>query len=292
MKIITFISLKGGSGKTSAALNIGATLARSGYNVLFVDLDSQNSLADTLTTQNSTGALWPVLDGQTRLKDAIMQCQYGALINRGSDPAEPADIYALKEALKTVSDEYDFVIIDTPPALSATTVSGIIAADGLVLPVLAHPYSLKSLSRLFVTLEELQTGEQIKTPAVYGILLNQYHARQNICSQTAEQFRILAKKHNTVVFQTAIRESVNVPESQALHMSIYDYNKRAAPAFDYYAVTIELLNSITKTNKPKAAALPHKAADQDKRKTASGRPNQRRKAGKNACVNKPKGKRS
>lgn len=252
MKIITFISLKGGSGKTTAALNIGATLARSGYNVLFVDLDSQNSLTETLTTRNIIGALWPVLEGRERLTDTITECQYGDLINRGTDPAEPADIYALKEALKTVSDNYDFVIIDTPPALSATTVSGIIAADGLVLPVLAEPYSLKSVSRLFVTLEEMQTTEQILMPAVYGILLNQFHARRNLNAQTAEQFKKIAKKHNTEVFQTCIREAVSIPESQALHTAIYDYNKRATPAQDYLAVTLELLERVQRYSKRKA----------------------------------------
>ena len=254
MNIITFISLKGGSGKTSAALNIGATLARTGYKVLFVDLDSQNSLTDTLTTGNNAGALWDVLEGNKRIQNAISQCQYGAVINRGSDPAEPADIYALEQALTTVSKQFDFAIIDTPPALSATTVSGIIAADGLILPVLAQPYSLKSLSRLFVTLDELQTGERIKTPAVYGILLNQYHARQTLSAQTAEQFRKLAKKHNTAVFETAVRESVNMPESQALHMAVYDYNKRATPAADYTAVTAELLERLNAAGKQSAPA--------------------------------------
>jgi len=252
MKIITFISLKGGSGKTSAALNIGATLSRSGYNVLFVDLDSQNSLTETLTTRHTIGALWPVLDGHARLKDTITECQYGDLINRGTDPTETADIYALKEVLETVSEKYDFAIIDTPPALSATTVSGIIAADGLICPVRAEPYSLKSLSRLFATLEEMQTTENILMPAVYGILLNEYQARRNLSIQTAEQFQKLAKKHNTEVFQTPIRAAVSVPESQALHMSIYDYNRRSAPAQDYLSVTLELLERIQRHSKRKA----------------------------------------
>lgn len=243
MKIITFTSLKGGTGKTTSALNIGAALFRLGYKVLFVDLDSQNSLSDTLTTKSEKGRLQAVLNGKATIQESAKQCKYGSLLNRGTDPGEPADLYSLRKTLKKVSRLYDFVIIDTPPALTATTVSAIIAADGLILPMLSQPYSLKSLSRLFVTLDELRTEEQIRA-TVYGILLNQYSGRQTLSAQTAEQFRKLAEKNGTAIFETAIRNTVNIPESQAMRQSIFDYNNRATAAADYRAVTAELLERI------------------------------------------------
>lgn len=243
MNIITFISLKGGTGKTSATLNIGAALSRMGYRVLFVDLDSQNSLADTLSRKSDNGGLWPVLEGKKDIKTAIRECKYGHLLNRGTDPTEPADLYSLRTALKKLSRQYDFVMIDTPPALSRTATAALIAADGLIVPMRAQPYSLQSLARLFATLDELKAVENIRA-GVYGVLLNEYRGRQILSKQTTDQFRKLTENNGTALFETGIRENVSVPESQAMRESIFDYDNRAAAAADYRAVTAELLERI------------------------------------------------
>lgn len=240
MNIITCLSLKGGTGKTATALNTGAALRDLGKKVLFVDLDTQNSLAHTLGGSEE-GTLAEFL--QDPEAHSFTGCRYGHLLNRGTDPEEPADFMALSSALKKIRNKFDFCVIDTPPALSESTVSGIAAASGLVIPTRAEAFCLNSVSRLFGVLDELREAEGIR-PDVLGILLTAYHERRTLDQETARQFRRLASRSGTKIFNTTIRDSVAMPESIAMRRSIFEYKKKAAIAEDFRQFTAELLNSI------------------------------------------------
>lgn len=240
MNIITCVSLKGGTGKTSVTLNTGAALRDLGKKVLFVDLDTQNSLAHTLGGSEE-GTLSDFLRDPEG--HAFTGCRYGHLLNRGTDPEEPADFMALSNALKKIRQKFDYVMIDTPPALSESAVSGIAAADGLIIPTRAESYSLDSVKRLFGVLDELRDAEGIR-PDILGVLLIAYHERRTLDQQTARQFQKLASRSGTKVFETAIRDSVSMPESIAMHRSIFEYKPKAAISEDLRQFTAELLDSI------------------------------------------------
>jgi len=250
LKIIAIINQKGGVGKSTTALSIGAGLSLKGRKVLFIDLDAQGNLSHTLRA-NSAGQPIPsamdVLSASASLAQAIQQTPQGDVVAAspalaGADTVITATgkEYRLKEALEPVKAHYDYVVIDTPPALGILTVNALAACTGCIIPAQADIYSLQGISQLYGTIRAVQ---RYCNPSlqVMGILLTRYNGRAIIGREIAEMIEDTAKQLDTKLYEARIRECTPIKESQAVRENIFAYAPKSNAAADYNMLLDELL---------------------------------------------------
>lgn len=248
MKIITCLAQKGGTGKTTTAANIGTALTRQGFTVLFIDLDQQGNLTDTIAPSAADqGTILDILQGKTDLLRAAVDTPCGAIVC--ADPElnlyepEPQDLYNMIRAAGMVTGLYDYCIIDNPPQLSAWTAASIYAADYIVIPAQADKYGTKSVKQLINTVDTIRatTG---RAGHVLGVLLTRYNGRTVLARQAREYLQKTAQDAGTALFCTEIRECNAIKEAQAAGIDLYSYAPRSNAAADYRAVTAEMLERI------------------------------------------------
>ena len=247
MKTIAIINQKGGVGKSTTALAIGAGLILRGYKTLFVDLDAQGNLTYTLgAATNSYNALG-VLQRPETAKEEIQHTEQGDII--ASSPAlagadaqitQTGKEYRLKEALETVAGEYDYCIIDTPPALGILTINALTACTGAIIPAQADIYSLQGINQLEGTIEAVR---KYCNPAltIMGIVLTRFNRRSIIRREIAEMLEQTADQLHTKLYKSHIRECTALVEAQATRRSIYKYSPKSNAAADYSALVNEIL---------------------------------------------------
>ncbi|MBQ9349168.1 MAG: ParA family protein [Oscillibacter sp.] len=247
-KIITITNQKGGVGKTTTALSLIGALNRRKYKVLGVDLDPQGSLGFSagVDIENSV-TIYDVLKGKAPVEDAIVSTDMGDFIpsNILLSTAElefnvPGREYLLRDELRKIADDYDYIIIDTPPALNVLTVNAYVAAQGLIIPMAPEILSLLGIAQIRDTID---TVRKYYNPdlEVLGILLNRFSIRLLLNREVEDMARDIAKNLGTKVFQTKIHSSVAVAESPAHGESVITYAPGSKPARDFKALLNELM---------------------------------------------------
>jgi chromosome partitioning protein len=238
-KIISVINQKGGVGKSTIAFNLSAGLWKEGRKILLIDLDSQCSV--TLTSQVDIGkpTVYDVLTEKTKIGEAIQDAK-GADIVAGSSLLANIDAvligtgkeYRLKEKLASIKDEYDFIIIDTPPALSIASVNALTASTYIIIPSLADAYSLAGIGQLYQTFKAVKTycNTDLK---IAGIVLNRVTPQTVLNRDMSDMAKDLAKQIGTKVFESVLREYSAVKEAQALKADIFDYAPNHNASKDY-----------------------------------------------------------
>ena len=235
-KIITITNQKGGVGKTTTALSLIGALKRKNYQVLGVDLDPQGSLGFS-----------DVLKGRAPIEDAVVSTDLGDFIpsNILLSTAElefnvPGREYLLRDQLVKIADDYDYIIIDTPPALNVLTVNAYVAAQGLIIPMAPEILSLLGIAQIRDTID---TVRKYYNPdlEVLGILLNRFSIRLLLNREVEDMARDIARNLGTKVFQTKIHNSVAVAESPAHGESVITYAPASKPARDFKALLNELM---------------------------------------------------
>ncbi|MFN8771090.1 MAG: ParA family protein [Neisseriaceae bacterium] len=261
-KIITVGNQKGGVGKTTTTLTLGAGLKKKGYSVLFIDLDSQKNLSNSLRAQldNVPNILDLLLNQATinqagteknsiNIKNYIQSTPTGDIIPSTS-LLSTADMkfvdvmgreQLLKDALNTIKNEYDYILIDTPPALSILTVNAFSTSDSIIIPMKADKYSLDGLGQLYNTINIIQ--KKIN-PAltIDGILFIEYNPRTALTKALTKETKQIAEKIGIKVFNSYIRKSVSVPESQLKKTNLLDYPWSTAQ-LDYKSFIDEFLSN-------------------------------------------------
>lgn len=246
MKTYAIINQKGGVGKSTTAQTLAAGLYLNGYKVLTVDLDPQANTSFTFKAAEGINALDVIMQAATA-KEAIQKTAYGDLIPGTRDLAgtdlfivktgkEKGKDRLLKEALEPVKRKYDYIIIDTPPALGALTVNALTACSSVIIPAQADLYSLQGVKELIANIKEVQPKLKIE-----GILFTRYSARSAFNTELAELAGDMAKAYGTKVFNTKIREAVAIKKAQASLKCIFDYEPKANVAADYKAFIEELI---------------------------------------------------
>ena len=241
--VITITNQKGGVGKTTTAAALLSALSGRGAHVLGVDLDPQGSLGFNLGLDiENCKTIYDVFRGEAEPREAIAHTETCDLLpsNILLSAAElefnkAGREFMLKTALSKVRDAYDYVIIDTPPALNLLTVNAYVAAHSLIIPMAPEVLSLLGVSQIKETIEGVR---EYYNPGlrVLGILLNRFSARFNLNREVLEMASQIAAQLDTVVFETKIRTSVTAAEAPAHGQSVVDYAPSSNPARDFEAL--------------------------------------------------------
>ncbi len=250
--IITVSNQKGGVGKTTTSSALAAGIAMAGTRVLCIDLDPQGNLGFCLGSESTTGAtILDVLKGDVSVPEAVCRTDYGdvlpsdiTLSSSGLEhTAVPHKEYILRDALAPVIADYDYIVIDTPPALNLLTVNAYALSDFLIIPMASDILSLVGLSQLKETVESVKSTLNPRLH-VLGILLTRFNRRTLLSRDVLEMAQQLADQMGTKVFESKIRNGVAIAEAPAHGESIYDYNPRSAAVKDYEAFIEEIADTI------------------------------------------------
>ena len=247
-KITAITNQKGGVGKTPVCAALLSCLHQRGARVLGVDLDPQGSLGFSLGLDIEHGAtVYDIFRGAAQPEEVIRQTDICDILpsNILLSAAElefnkPGREFLLKAALSKIQDQYDYIVIDTPPALNILTVNAYVASDSLIIPMAPEVLSLLGVSQIKETIESVRNYYNSRLQ-VLGILLNRFNARLNLSREMLELAQQIAAQLQTKVFQAKIRSSVSAAEAPAHGVSIMDYAPRSKPAMDFEALCQEIL---------------------------------------------------
>lgn len=246
-EIIAVSNQKGGVGKSTTVNALGAGLSLNGYKVLSVDLDAQGNLSYSMGASNYTLSSLDILTGRATAKEAIVETGQGDLIPASTALAsadalitETGKEYRLKEALEPLKGDYDYILLDTPPALGILTVNALTACNSVIVPVQADIYSLQGIGQLSQT---IATVKKYCNPdlSIKGILATRYKGRAILTKDMTELLENTASQLHTRLFDTRIRDTIAIPEAQASQQDIFTYSPRSNAAADYTAFIKEVL---------------------------------------------------
>lgn len=245
-QVIAIINQKGGVGKSTTAQALSSGLYLKGYRTLAIDLDSQSNLTYSTGAISSGVTSLAILTG-TPAEQAIQQTSSGDIIasHKGLASAnvlltDTGKEYRLRESLSGIYDKYDYIIIDTPPALGILTINALTASTGAIIPAQADIYSLQGIEQLGETIETIKkyTNKDLTTE---GILLTRYNPRSILSREILSLAQKLAERLHTKVFKTTIREGIAIKEAQISQENIFKYAPKAKVTEDYLAFVNEFL---------------------------------------------------
>lgn len=246
MKTVSVINQKGGVGKSTTAEMLVSALSLKGFKVLAIDLDAQGNLSYSLAADSSSPTILEVLTEEVSAKDAIKHARADIISSNkalaGADAfiADTGKEYRLKEALEKISKNYDFCIIDTPPALGILTVNALTASGSVIIPAQADIYSLQGIENLEETIKAVKKycNPNLK---IEGILLTRYNPRTILSREVSEMAEKLAEKLETKLFKAKIRDAVAVKEAQISQKSLFKYAPKSNVTKDYEGFIEEFL---------------------------------------------------
>lgn len=247
MKVYAVVNQKGGVGKSTTALAIGAGLRKKGYSVLFVDLDAQGNLSYALGADTRGYGALGVLQRPETAKEELQRTAEGDII--ASTPAlagadaiitETGKEYRLREALESLQGDYDYCVIDTPPALGILNVNALTAAHRAIIPAQADVFSLQGIAQLNATIETVKKYCN-NNLSISGIVLTRYSARSIISREVAEMIEDTAHQLKTKLYKAKVREATAIKEAQAVKQNIFSYAPKSNAVADYEALLEEIL---------------------------------------------------
>lgn len=253
MRTISFCNQKGGVGKTTSAAEIAGLLATRGNRVLAVDMDPQGNLSDVFGANlEGRDSVYELLRGEASFRDVLMARDgvdlLPAEITLAMLEPELAGVslgreQRLREYLSNHSNEYDFCIIDCPPSLGLLVTMALTASDYVVIPTTASLFASKGIAQLASTIQMVQTYSNPGLK-IAGVLFGKHHAEQRNARMIREVAEIMAANLGTILFETCIREAVEVEDAHNEAQTICERNPKANPAVDYEAFCAELLKRI------------------------------------------------
>lgn len=247
MRIISLVNQKGGVGKTTTTNNLGASLVKAGKRVLLIDLDPQANLSYSLGVRGEDyKSVYEVLRGTAKLKDIILTHKNGvdiapSHINLSGVELELASQVGreqiLKDALKGVADNYDYILIDCAPSLGIITLNALVASKEVFIPVQTEVLALQGMSKLLSTIELVR--ERLNPELeVTGVIGTMYDSRKSLSKEVIDT---LNEHFSGKLFKTLIRSNVSLAESPSSGVDIISYKADSYGAKDYQALAEEVI---------------------------------------------------
>ncbi len=239
-KIVSLANQKGGVGKTTTAINLGASIAACERRVLLVDLDPQaNATSGLGLPKNEARSTYQVLIEGLSLREVIRPTELptffvapssidlvGAELELGDAPGRE---FRLRQALEGVASGYDYVLIDSPPSLGLLTINGLAAADSVLVPMQCEYFAIEGIAQLMNTLDRVRDSVNPRLE-VEGIVLTMYDERMNLSRQVAEEVR---NHFGEKVYRTVVPRNVRLGEAPSFGKPIilYDIRSRGSEAY-------------------------------------------------------------
>ncbi len=249
-RIIAIANQKGGVGKTTTSINLSACLAELDKKVLTIDLDPQGNTTSGIGLNKGElgNTIYELLLDECTVRSCIYQTQIENLniipanVNLSGAEIELLGInekeYLLKNAVDYIQDDYDYIIIDCPPALNMLTVNAMTTANSILVPIQCEYYALEGLSQLIHTIDLVQQRLNPKV-LIEGVVFTMYDARTNLSMQVVENVK---ENLNTVIYKTIIPRNVKLAEAPSHGLPINLYDKRSAGAESYRLLAKEIIN--------------------------------------------------
>ena len=247
-KVIVFVNQKGGVGKTTSAINIGAYIAEAGKKVLLVDFDSQGNMSSGVGVNKKKPTIYELMAGQSSADETIKHTSLpdldviSASIELSGAAIELVDLenreFYLKNALAPVKDRYDYILIDCPPSLGLLTLNGLVAADEVLVPMQCEFFALEGLTLLLQTVKSVQGGLN-KDLKIGGIFFTMYDSRTKLAEAVVKEVISYFKDY---VFNTMIPRNIKLSEAPSHGEPICLYDPSCIGAKSYKKIAEEVIN--------------------------------------------------
>lgn len=247
-KIISLANQKGGVGKTTTTGAIAVGYKNKGFRVLCIDLDPQSNLTFSLGAQaDECATIYDVLKGEVKPLFAIQHTKSVDVIASNIllssidlEFTQSGREFLLQKVLKSVKNKYDYIFIDTPPALGILTVNAFTASQAIIIPMHTDIFSLQGIAQLSETVVRVKKYCN-PTLKIGGILLTKYDGRTLLSREIMGTAKLVAEQLKTDVFKTTIRMSVGIMEAQTKQESIYSYSPKNIAVTDYDLLINEMI---------------------------------------------------
>ena len=247
---IVFANQKGGVGKTTSTVNIGAYLAEAGKRVLLIDFDPQGNLSSAVGADSEKPGIYEAITSDIPIRDLTQSTTVERLsivpssINLTGANVELVDqqdraLY-LKRAIATVSDDYDFVLVDCPPSLGILTLNGLVAADSVLIPLQCEYFAMEGLTQLLQSIKRVQSSLNPKL-AILGIFFTMYDSRTRLAQDVVHEVIGYFGKR---VFRTIITRNVRLSEAPSHGVPVHQYDAECVGARSYKKLSEEVLDRV------------------------------------------------
>jgi len=245
-KVFVFVNQKGGVGKTTSAINIGAYLSLKNHKILLIDFDPQGNMSSGLGIYDRTPSVYDVLVKKVNIEKAIRKSPLknlsvlpasidlsGATVELVE--AERRDFF-LSDVIKGVRDLYDYILIDCPPSLGILTLNGLVASDAVHIPLQCEYFALEGLALLLETVKRVQSGSNPNLK-IAGIFFTMYDPRTKLAQEVVQQVKSYFEDK---VFSTIIPRNVKLSEAPSHGLPICLYDDKCAGALAYKKLAEEI----------------------------------------------------
>jgi len=241
-KVIAFMNMKGGVSKTSSSLLLSYGLKSRGFKILLIDMDSQRNLSRAVGAEtNNVPTTMELLLGEVSAEKSIQHLESFDIIPSRKELAsiEPllplsGRLKKLKKSLDSVKNNYDYVVVDTPPNLGVLSVNSLVAADQVIIPTVGSAFSIEGLVDLLRVISDVQEDENPDL-VIAGVLISIFNPRTNLARDLAVSINDLSDKYGIKTYSSKIRQSTFIPESQLFkfdpfvedpkNIAVIDFNK-------------------------------------------------------------------
>ncbi len=253
-KTIVFANQKGGVGKTTSAVNIGAYIAAAGRKVLLVDFDPQGNLSSSVGIRKPPVGVYDVLIGNVPVQNAVCSTAQSNLYILPSDlrlsgatvelVGKEGREHFLKKALQPVKNSYDYIFIDCPPSLGLLTINGFAAAESVIVPLQCEYFALEGfLNMLFQTIKRIQKGLNPRLK-IEGIMFTMYDSRTRLGQEVIEQVKGAFRARPEMLFKTVIPRNIRLSEAPSHGLPVNLYEPSCIGARSYEALAGEVMSRV------------------------------------------------